>query len=121
MLINAEYVNTSIYSLLSGNSCIELPRRLKNSVKGLVNIKNNDNKYFHWCHIRHLNLLKKHPERITIADIKMVNDVDYEGIEFPVSKKYYCKIEEKYIFASMCFVILFMYQIKNLKIVWIYY
>ena len=34
----------------------------------------------------------------------MVNDLDYEGIKFLVSKKDYCKIEE-----------------KNLKIVWIYY
>ena len=25
----------------------------------------------------------------------MVNDLDYEGIEFPVSKKYFCKTEKK--------------------------
>ena len=25
----------------------------------------------------------------------MVNDLDYESIEFPVSKKGYCKIEQK--------------------------
>ena len=34
--IDAEYVNISIYSPLSGNSYTELPRRLKNSVKGLI-------------------------------------------------------------------------------------
>ena len=56
-------------------------------MKDLFNIKNNDNKCFLWCHIRHLNLVKTHPERMTIEDKKMINDLDYEGINFPVSKK----------------------------------
>ena len=38
-------------------------------MKGLTNIKNNDNlNSLFWCHIRHLNPLKRHPERITKAD-----------------------------------------------------
>ena len=36
-----------------------------------------------------------HPERITEADKKMVNDIDYDGIKVPVSKKDFCKIEKK--------------------------
>ena len=91
--IDAKSVNISIYSPLSGNSYVELPRRLKNTMKGLINIKNNDNKCFLRCHIRYLNPLKRHPERITIADIKMVYDLDYDGIELFVSKKDYFKIE----------------------------
>ena len=63
-----------------------MPNKIKNSMKDLINIKNNGNKYFLWCHIRHLNPLKIHPERITIADISMVKDLSYEDIEFPVSK-----------------------------------
>ena len=62
--------------------------------------------------------------RITKADKNMVNDLDYEGIEFLVSKKDYSKAEQKkIIFALMYFVmkiiwfIVFMYQIKNLKII----
>ena len=39
-------------------------------MKGLVNIKNNDNKCFLWCHIRHLNFVKRHPEKITKMDKK---------------------------------------------------
>ena len=66
---------------------------LKNSKKGLINIKNNDNKYFFWCHIRHLNLVEKNPQRITTKDKEMINKLDYEGVKFPVSKKDYCKIE----------------------------
>ena len=41
-------------------------------MKGLINIKNNDNKCFLWCHIRHENPL-----------------------EFPVSRKGYSNIEQK--------------------------
>ena len=72
-----------------------MPNKLKKPLKGLINIKNNDNKCFLCCHIRHLNPLKLHPERITKVDKNMVNDLDYEGIKFPVSKKDYCKIEKK--------------------------
>ena len=64
-------------------------------MKGLINIKNNDNKCFLWCHIRHLNPLKIHPERITKADENMANNLGYEGIEFCVSKKDFNKIEKK--------------------------
>ena len=63
-------------------------------MKGLINIKNKDNKCFFWCHIRHLNLLKIHPERITKADKNTVNNLDYEGIKL-VSKKDFNKIEIK--------------------------
>ena len=91
--INGKYVNIYFYSSLSGSVYIELPSGLKNSMKGLINIKNNDNKCFLWCHIRHLNLVKRHPEYITKKDIKMINDLNYEGIKFPVSKKDYCRIE----------------------------
>ena len=78
-----------------GNTYTELPDELKNPMKGLINIKNNDNKCFLWCHIRHLNLVKRHLERITKEDKNMINDLDYEGFKFPVSKKDYCKIERQ--------------------------
>ena len=74
--IDAEYVNISIYNPLSGSSYIELRDKLRNSKKGLVNIKNNNNKCFPWCHIIHLNPLRKNPERITKADRRMVIDLD---------------------------------------------
>ena len=86
--IEAEYVNISIYSPLSESTYIELPNKLKRSIKGLINIKNNDNKCFLWCHIRHLNPLKKHPDRITKADkkclmiliMKVLNFLSLKGI-----------------------------------------
>ena len=44
--IEAEYVNISIYSPLSASSYIELLNELKNTMKDLINIKNNDSKRF---------------------------------------------------------------------------
>ena len=88
-------MNISVYSPLIGSTYTELPNGLKNPRKGLINIKNNDNKYFVWCHIRHLNFVKIHPERITKDDKNMINDLDYEEIKFPVSKKDYCRIERQ--------------------------
>ena len=80
--VDTEYV---ICSPLSRISYIELSHKLRNSKKGLIDIKNNDNKCFLWCHIRHLNPLKIHPERITKAYTKIVNDLDYVDMKFPVS------------------------------------
>ena len=48
-----------------------------------------------WCHIRHLNPLNTHPEKIKKADKNLVNDLDNKGIEFVVSKKDFSKIERK--------------------------
>ena len=64
-------------------------------MKGLINIKYNDNKCFLWYYIRHLNPQKINPERITKIDKEVMNDLNYEGIKFPVSKRDYCKIEKK--------------------------
>ena len=91
--INGEFVNISIYSPLVGSTYIELPDKVKNPVTDLIKIKNSDNKFFLWFHIRHLNLVKTHPKRLTNKDKNMINNLDYEAIKFPVSKKDYCKIE----------------------------
>ena len=78
---------------MTGNKCIELPDELNNSRKRLINIQNDDNKCFLWCHIRHLNLIDKNSQRITKKDKELVSKLNYEGINFPVSKKEYWKIE----------------------------
>ena len=49
--------------------------------------------------MRHLNPLKIHPERITKTDKSVVNDLVYEGIEFPVSKKILARLKTEIIFA----------------------
>ena len=98
-------------------SYIKLPDKLRNSREGLIDIKNNYNKFLLWYHIRYSNPSKTHPEMITKADKRMVNDLDYADVKFPVS--------EKILFALMYFVmkiiwfILLMYHIKTLRIAWI--
>ena len=62
--INVEYVNISMYVPLTGSTFVELPDKLKNLKRGLINIKNNDSKCFLWCHFRHLNSVSKNPQRI---------------------------------------------------------
>ena len=59
------YLNISSYSPLIGSTYINLHSELQHPMKGLINIQNNDNKCFLWCHIRHLNLIDKNPQRMT--------------------------------------------------------
>ena len=88
------YINVTLYKPLNGSSYIELPTELRNPKKGLINIKNKDDECFRWCHIRHLNPQTEHPERIKKEDKKMINELNYEGIEFPVSQKHYNEVEK---------------------------
>ena len=64
---------------------MKLPEELRSSKKELITIKNRTQKCFLWCHDRHINPVKIHPERITRKDKKkLVKNLDYGGIEFPV-------------------------------------
>ena len=63
-LIESQYISISTYKPLSGSSYMDLPGELRSSRKGLINIKNKDEKCFLWCHVRDISLLNKHPERI---------------------------------------------------------
>ena len=67
-LIESQYINISTDRPLSGSSYIKLPAELGSSKKGLINIKNNDKNGFLWCHVRYINHVKIHPERITQND-----------------------------------------------------
>ena len=85
-------MNISTYSPLVESTYIDLPDELKNSRKGLINIRNDDNKCFLWCHVRHLNLIDKNHQKTSKKYQVLVNKLNYEGVNFPVSKKGYCKI-----------------------------
>ena len=82
-LIESHYIKVLNYRPLSGSSYIKLPVELRSSKKGLINIKNNDQKCFLWCHVRHINPVKIHPERITREDKKLVNSLNHNGVGFP--------------------------------------
>ena len=94
-LIESQYINISTYRPLSGSSYVKLPAELRSSKKGLINIKNSNKKCFPWCRVRHINPVKIHPERITREDKKLGNDLDYDGVEFPVREKDFSMTEAK--------------------------
>ena len=108
-LIESQYINISTYRPLSGSFYMDLPVELKSPRKGLINIKNKDQKCFLWCHVRHINPSKEHPERIRKIDKKLakhitnpededewfISNLDYDGIEFPMQEKDFSKIEVK--------------------------
>ena len=93
--VDNHYLNIVQYQPMKGSSYIKLPQELRNSAKGLINMKNKDNECFRWCHIRHLNPQDIHPERIKKSDKEYINKLDYSGIEFPVTIKQYNKIEKQ--------------------------
>ena len=74
---------------------MKLPAELRSPKNELINIKNEDQKCFLWCHVRHINPVKIHPERITQEDKKLVNNLNYDGVWFPVREKYFSKIGKK--------------------------
>ena len=94
--VENHYINVVKYEPMKGSSYIKLPTELRNSAKGLINMKNEDNECFRWCHIRHLNPRDKDPQRIKKTDKAFVNNLNYQGIEFPVTIKQYNKIEQQH-------------------------
>ena len=95
-LLNQSCLNTLTFQL------IYLYLKLRRAKKGLINIKNKDQKKKLWCHVRHINPSKEHPERIrkihkkklvkyitnpeeiTKEDKEFISDLDYDEIGFSV-------------------------------------
>ena len=92
--VDTHFINVVKYKPLNGSSYIPLPKKLQKA-KGLINMKNEDNECFRWCHIRHLNPQDNHSERIKKTDKRYVEKLDYTGIEFPVTAKQYKRIEKQ--------------------------
>ena len=72
--------------LLSGSSYMDLPVELKSPRKGLINIKNKDQKCFLWCHVRHINPSKEHPERILKMTRKLLKNLIMMELSFQCKK-----------------------------------
>ena len=91
--VDNHYLNVVTFQPLTGSSYIKMPRVLRN--RSLINMKNTDNECFRWCHIRHLNPQKTNPQRIKQVDKEYIKNLNYSGIEFPVTIKQYNKIEKQ--------------------------
>ena len=90
------WINVANYDPLVGSSYFPLPPELNNSMKGLINLKNKDDKCFKWCHIRFINPTNSHPERINKKDKEIAKSLDYRGINFPMKARDYEIIEERF-------------------------
>lgn len=125
--VDYHYLNLVKYIPMKGSTHIQLPKELQNGAKGLINMKNEDNQCFRWCHIRHLNPQDTNTQRIKKSDKVVIKNLDYTGIEFPVTIKQVNKIEKQNNISINIFGmktnnhILSMYQKKGMKIIWIYY
>ena len=92
-LIESQYINISTDRLLLRITHSKLPTELRSPKKRLVNMKNNEQKWLLWCHIRHINHVEIHPKRITQTDKELVKDLDYDGIRIPVDKTEFSRIK----------------------------
>ena len=118
--IESQYINISTYRPLSGSSYMDLPIELKSPRKGLINIKSKDQKCFLWCHVRHINSSKEHPETIKKTDKKLLKNFIMIELSFLCKKKTLTKLKLK-TYALTCLVMKMgwffqcIFQIENLK------
>ena len=81
---------------------MKLPAELRSSKKGLINIKNTTQKGFLWCHVRHINPVKMHPERITREDKKnLLVVLIMMGLRFLCNKRILERLKKR---TLTCFV-----------------
>ena len=97
-------------------------------MKGLINIRNEDNQWYRLCLVRYLNSVNKNPPNIRIADNQFAKPLDLKDVKFHVHKKRLTlKQKSKIIFPLMYLVIKMKYhnrfilQNKLLKNMLIYY
>ena len=84
--VQDDNINISRYNRLAARSCIELPKELDHSRKGLINIQNiDDNECLKWYLVRYLNHADCNSVRITKADKYLGGKKnDLKVIKFPV-------------------------------------
>ena len=87
--IDSHYINVTLYKPLNGSSYIELPTELRNSKKGLINMKNKDDECFRWCHIRQVkaSFVESFPAGNWICFIGVIVNFFIKRSNFFVPKK----------------------------------
>ena len=85
-------IHTVDYKPMRGSSYIQLPDWITQK-KGILNIKNKDDKCFLWCVLRYLNPKGKNAELLT--DLKQKeNSLNTKRIKFPIKLKDISKFEK---------------------------
>ena len=90
------WINIANYDPLVGSSYFPLPPELNNSMKGLINIKNKDDECIKWCHVRFINPINIHPERINKKDKEIAKNLDYRRINFSLKERDYEIIQGRF-------------------------
>ena len=96
--------NITTYKPLVGNSYIDLPIELSSPRKGLINIKNNDQKCFLWCHVRYINPVEEHPGRIKKLIKELLVILIMKELSFWCKRKILTRSKYKITFALTCLV-----------------
>ena len=94
--IESQYINISTHRPFVRKFLHRSANRSKTSKKRINKEKKYLSKRFLWCRVRHINLLKEHPERILKNDKKIAcNLLNYDEIEFLLEENDFKKIEVK--------------------------
>ena len=94
--VRKHFIHIVKYLPLRGGSHLKLPKKLRNSMKGLINMQNEDDKCLMWDLVRHLNPRKKNPQRVTREDREFAEEkLDFSGITFPVTRDQISRIEKQ--------------------------
>ena len=101
--IKSQYINISTYKPLLWSSYIKLSTELDHPRKGLISIRNKDQKCFLWCHVRHIIPKKDHPGKIKKDDKRLASNLSYEEIVFHVTEKDFKKIELQNVISGNVF------------------
>ena len=85
---------------------IKLLKELKIGQKGLINIHNfDDNECFKCFLFRYLFPADQHPAKIIKVDKLFGNELDFEGINFPVKIKDFAKLEKRILLSLVSLVV----------------
>ena len=82
---------------------MDLPIELKSPRKGLINIKNKDKICFLWCHVKHINPSKEHPERILKVDKKLLENLIIMELSVQGKEKILTRLKWKIIYPLICY------------------
>ena len=121
--IEFQYINISTYRPLSGRFYMDLPVELRNPSKGLINIKNKEQKCFYGVMLGILILQKNIQKEFKKMTKKFLKNLIMMELSFQCKKKILTNPINALItiFALMCLVMKmswffqFMFQIKRLK------
>ena len=124
-LVKSQYIKHFNLYTITWNALHKITCWIEKSKNGLINIKNNDKKCFLWCHVRHINPVKIHPERTTQNVKNLSMTLILMKLDFLCEKKILVNLKWKITFVLMFLVTKIDYllqsefRIKNMKIPWI--